>query len=373
MKVAQRTIVFLIVLTASARILACPFCAKLTRSYSDEIRESEIVVFATLGDPISEPPEGPSTKVVIRTTIKDNSLGDATAIQIPRFVSAARKAPVDRLIFGRIESGQLIPTRLETSSAAFVEYLTNLAKLADDGQQARLRYVFDHLESADEAVARDAYAEFAKASYRSTVAAADAYESDKLRDLLHSETTSPDRVGLYGLLLGLSGDSNDAAYLRCLVRKPAARHLPGLDGILAGFCLLDRERGIDTLVYHLTAHDSTSVQRMSALAALTFLLAESPPENPRQLLARTIPALKYPDVAAPLIDEMRRGECWQAWEEVRKLADSPRDRGAVIRFALACPTDDAAAFADLIRRSDPGAIRDAEQAIDFETDARKAK
>lgn len=351
--------------------LACPFCAKLTRSYSDEIREADMVVFGSISDPISDPPQGPSTAFVIQTPIKTDGRTDVTKLRIPRYLGVAKAGPVDRLIFGRIESDQLVPTKLQTASNAFVEYLSGLAELADLGQQARLRYAFDRLEDPDAAVAQDAYAEFAKASYRATLAASGVFKADKLRGLLENKSTPPQRVGLYGLLLGLCGEEQDAELLQSIVEAPPERHLPGLDGMLAGLCLLDQETGIEAIILGLTRDDSSSVRRLSALAALSFWLAEHSPEDSIALLARTIPALRHPEVAAQLMDEMRRGKCWQAWDEVQKLAPSPRERDAVVRFALACPKESARAFIEEVRQRDPRAIHDAEQAIDFETDARK--
>lgn len=350
----------------AACALACPFCAKLSRSASDDIRESDAVVWATLTDD----PETKSTAMQVLSVVKGHAkLGETSTIAAD--IEGTHGKPIERLVFGIFRQGEFVPSKIETVTEDYVVYLTTLTDTLDASQANRLTTVFGFLDSADQRTAADAYAEFAKSSYRSTALAARSFDPERIRGWLLDASVAPERVGLFGLLLGLCRVPEDVEFLNQLIDQAAPRHLPGLDGLLGGLCVLDRERGIDKTVSLLTAESSSPFRRMAAMACLTFVLTDLSIENQTEVLERTVPALRYPDVSGPLVDELRRGECWTALEAVLSLAESPRDRPAVIRYALVCPDARAKAFVRKIIAEQPIAIRDAEQAIEFEATARK--
>lgn len=358
------------VLLAASWAGACPFCAKLTRSASDDIRESDAVFLAVLSDPRDDPTDGPSTAFRVLTVVKGRSEVES-ASRIASRVSSAARRPIERMIFAEIREGRLAPSKMLTVTPEYVRYLKELGEDVDRPQAERLRRLFAYLGSDDPQTSQDAYAEFAKSSYRSTARAAVGFDSGRLRSWLADASAASERVGLYGLLLGLCGGPSDAEFLSRLIEAGEPRHLPGLDGLLGGLCLLNRDRGVDWTIAMLAGDSSTPARRMAAMAALSFLLAESPPDDPSRLLERAKPALAHPEVASLLIDELRRGECWSAVDAVLGLAESERDGPAVLRYALACPEDQAKAFVFRTSHENPNAVRDAEQALEFERTARQ--
>jgi hypothetical protein len=342
----------------------------LTRSASDDIRESDAVFAAVLSDPRDDPSEGPSTAFRVVAIVKGGSVLESASRISSSVPSAARRA-IERLIFAEVRAGRIAPSKMLTATPEYVRYLTELVEDVDRPQAERLQRLFVYLGADDAQTSQDAYAEFAKSSFRSTARAASGFDPARLRSWLADGGAPPERVGLFGLLLGLCGGSSDADFLSRLIEASEPRHLPGLDGLLGGLCLLDRERGMAYTIAMLTGDSSTPARRMAAMAALSFLLAETPPDDPTQLLERATPALAHPEVASLLVDEFRRGECWSAVDAVLGLAESERDRPAVLRYALACPDTRAKAFVSRASRENAHAVRDAEQSLEFERTARR--
>jgi hypothetical protein len=260
--------------------------------------------------------------------------------------------------------------RAETVSEAFASYLQRSWALADASGSTRLAYFFEHLGSHDARTAQDAYAEFAKASFRVTASAARAYNPERLRAWIENPGPAPDRVGLYGLLLGLCGSSADAEFLERCVRQPSADQKIGLDGLLGGWALLDVDQGEKLIVELLTSPTSSTLEKTSALSALRFLLSDRPPADPQSLLRLTMPALQDPELSGPLTDEMRKASLWEATGPVLARFSASRDVSAVVRFALVSPADEAKAFIEELRRTRIDQVRDAEQTLAFERSSR---
>ena len=93
----------------------------------------------------------------------------------------------------------------------------------------------------------DAFQEFANADYADVKAVAATLPKTKLFDWLKDPATPASRFGLYGLLAGNCGKKDDAAVIRQLLDDPTRRFASGLDGLLAGYILLDPKSGWEYL------------------------------------------------------------------------------------------------------------------------------
>jgi hypothetical protein len=343
--------------------LGCPFCAKMTRTLSDEMREASAVVYAkaersTADRAILHP------EVIIR----------GSASQLPREILlslAPNRTPPSQLFFLQQTPNGWKVNRLDTVSAEMVRYLQEVWKQRDRSSAERLEYFYTQLDSKDARVSADAYGEFARASYRATQQAAPSYEPDRVRGWINDPRVAPERIGLFGLMLGLSGRNEDFAFLEQTIRQPTGVQINGLDGLLGGLYLLDPKRGEEWIVSYLTSDDSSTLQRASALAALRFVLSDVPPRDPAKLLHRTLSALKDDATAGPLIDEFRKAKVWDAGGAILPLYDRLRDPTAVVRFGLSSPTKEAGEWVRRLEETAPAAVTDARQTLRFEADARQ--
>src|SRR5439155_25234700 len=130
------------------------------------------------------------------------------------------------------------------SDSKLPEYLKGAIAIRSKDSITRLTYFFDYLESSDLVISSDAYSEFGTADYKEIRALADKWKDDpakgkQLLAWLKDPNTRATRFGLYGLLLGHCGKPDDAKALRALLDDKERSYTSGLDGLLAGYVMLD--------------------------------------------------------------------------------------------------------------------------------------
>ena len=112
----------------------------------------------------------------------------------------------------------------------------------------RLKYFVKYLEHSDALVASDAWGEFANSQYSDIAKIRELYPRASLRTWISNKNTSPERLGLYGMLLGLCGTSEDALFLRQQIGQPVNDDIRfGVEGMMGGLLLLEGEGGLQFL------------------------------------------------------------------------------------------------------------------------------
>src|SRR5690606_26025842 len=113
-------------------------------------------------------------------------------------------------------------------------YLTQFPAL-EATTAARLKYCLRFLEFPDSIIARDAYEELASAPYEDIAALQPHLPGSRLVEIVADTTVPEQRLGLYGLLLGLSRAEGAADLLRRrIMQHPEDDAAFGLDGLLGG-------------------------------------------------------------------------------------------------------------------------------------------
>lgn len=111
----------------------------------------------------------------------------------------------------------------------------------------RLAYYLDFLEFPEETIASDAYGEFANAPYDDIKKLRDKLPRERLRRWIQSDEIPPTRMGLYGLLLGLCGNRDDAAAMEEIILKPTTEFRLGIEGVMSGYVLITGTRGLEVI------------------------------------------------------------------------------------------------------------------------------
>ena len=344
-------------------VWACPFCAKMTRTMTDEIRDSDGVVYGSL-----ERLSPASARLTVERMIRTPASALPTEIPV---TLAANAREIKRVVFLSQRDERWVVNRLDSMSAEGAAYLSQIWLKRQQPATDRLAFFFSRLDSNDARISTDAYAEFAKASYRSTRQASKHYDPERIRRWINDPRASPERVGLYGLLLGLVGGAGDSDFLASAVDSPTGVQINGLDGLLAGLYLIDPEQGRERITRFLVSKESSSLQRSSALSTLRFVLADVPPANAGDWLREIEPALDDAEIAGPLVDEYRKAKVWDAGPRILPLFEKLRDPSSVIRFALATPRPEGSALVARIEVESPSLVADAKQTLAFEKSARE--
>ncbi len=211
---------------------ACPFCGPPQTRLSERLTKNDVTVIAEFLETtpgknglggntrfrIIERVRGPEGKL---TFLK----GDT--ITLPRELNGDRGQRC--LLFGRKEDEVTWEAPVPLSDEA--ERYLRKSPAADDPVAKRLEYFLEFLESKDAVVAMDSMAEFAVVPYSDVAAMSAKLPPEKLRRWLSDEQTVPNRLGLYGMMLGLCGTAEDAELLRSMIETPKSEFPFGLDGI----------------------------------------------------------------------------------------------------------------------------------------------
>jgi hypothetical protein len=358
---------------------ACPFCGMQGQTLVGEVNEASLVVFGTLTNPKLDPGNDAgqgTTDLRIEKVLKSHEIVEGKkVITLPRYLPTDEKA-TKFLIFCGVFKGKIDPYRgiSVKSDSDIVKYLEGAVAVKDKPIGARLRFYFDFLDNADVEVANDAYKEFGNADYKDYREMAGKLPAGKIAKWLLDPETPAFRFGLYASMLGHCGGPKEAAVLRSMLDDQAKRLNTGVDGVLAGYTMLEPKAGWAYLCDILKDPGKEFMLRYAALRAARFFWESRPDVIHQKAVVQGIaPLLDQNDIADLAIEDLRKWRCWDLTDRVlalygQKTHDIPIIRRAILRFALCSPGPKAAPFVEALRKKDPDFVKDAEELLKLESD-----
>jgi len=369
-----------LVLVPTAAV-ACPFCPSAGQTLLGEVNQAHLIVFGTLTNAQRDPNEfgKGTTDMEIEVIVKDHQfLKGKKKITLPRYVPDT-KDKSKYLVFCEIYKGELDPYRGEAvpTDSKIAEYLKGAIDLKDKDMPARLHYFFKHFDAADWAIAADAFQEFSNAEYKDVRAAGAKMNPDQVLKMLKDPNTSIARYGLLGLLLGHCGKGEThGKALKEFIDDPKVKQATGLDGLLAGYVLLDPKDGLAYVAGLIKDTKEDFLVRYAALRNMRFFWEYRDDVLKKAAIVDAIkPLLDQPDIVDLAVEDLRK---WQQWDQTAKLVqlfDKPSHdvsiiQRSIIKFALSAPADNkvAAEFLARMRADEKQAerVRDLEQLLELE-------
>ena len=366
-------------MTCPSPAAACPFCSAAGQTLTREVDQASMVLFGSLTNAKlnAEAFDQGTTDLQIESIIKKNDiLGDKKVVVLPRYVPADKDTKY--LLFCDVYKGKIDPYRgiPVKGNSDIVKYLQGAIAVKDKNVPTRLRFFFDYLDNADLEVANDAYNEFAAADYKDYREMAKDLPPDKIAKWLQDPST-PYRHGLYASMLGHCGTAKHAEVLRKLLDDAQKQASAGLDGMLAGYIMLEPKEGWTYLKGILENSKKEFMVRYAGLRAVRFLWNSRPDIIPAVDLEAGVAALlDQSDIADLAIEDLRLHKCWKVCDHVLGLAakkshDIPIVRRYIVRYALSCPKPEAANFVDGMRKKDPEMVKDIEEFLRLENPAQQ--
>lgn len=358
---------------ASHRATACPFCSAPSLTLSEQAAQSDVALLAEWKGTVKDVTDDGEETASATFEVKKVHKGPFKPGQTIKQAGYQPGEPGQMFLLTGLGADVVqwdIPTPF--SEAAF-KYLADApVPLKADGEKVpyrdRLPYYTKFLEHADEVIAADAYGEFANAPYEEIVAVRAALPHQKIQAWVVDGDTPPARLGLYGLLLGLCGNDEDAAAMERLITEtptePEKSFRIGIEGVMSGYLLLRKEPGLD-LVQNLKLENEYLVddngkplvddrgekvsvpfsETYAAMQAVRFMwlygegriAAERLREAMRTLLAR-------PELADLAIADLARWKDWAVMSRLAGLYDVeayqiPGIKKSIIRYLDAATKD----------------------------------
>jgi hypothetical protein len=361
---------------------ACPFCPSAGQTLLGEVNQAHLIVFGALSNAQRDPNEfgKGTTDLEIDVVVKDHEfLKGKKKITLPRYIPPDPKGKSKHLIFCEIYKGELDPYRGEAvpEDSKIAEYLKGAIELKDKDMPARLHYFFKHFDSPDWAISGDAFQEFSNSDYKDVRTAAAKMDPDRIMKMLRDPNTSIARYGLLGLLLGHCGNrEGHANALKEFIDDPKVKQATGLDGLLAGYVLLDPKAGMEYVGALVKETKEDFLVRYAALRCLRFFWEyRDDVIGKPAVVAGLKPLLDQPDIVDLAVEDLRKWQQWDLAPDVIGLYDRPTHdvsivQRSIIKYALSAPADNKAAAAFLARmRADEKQaerVRDLEQLLELE-------
>jgi hypothetical protein len=361
---------------------ACPFCTMQGQTLTGDIDQASMVLVGTLKDAkltSADTLEG-TTELVIESVIKKHEIIDGKkVVTLPKYIPDDKKYKF--VVFCDVFKGKIDPYRgvAVKPDCDIAGYIEGALKVKDKKPTERLAFFFKYLEDSEVEVSTDAFKEFANADYKDYKEMAKDLPAETLAKWLKDPNTPAFRYGLYASMLGHCGKPEHAALLRKMLEDPEKKVTSGVDGILAGYTMLKPKEGWEYARAILKDKDKEFLMRYAALRAVRFLWEYRPDLVDKKQLAEGVKQLlEQSDIADLAVEDLRKWGVWDMTDSVLGLQKTeayktPIVRRSVLRFALSCPSNKAAAaYVAEQRQKDPTAVRDAEELLKLEQSAAPA-
>lgn len=352
LKTYFRLFLLLLVLGLQSGVIAraCPLCFTPGQSLSESVQETDIVLLAEFVEAIRKSPDSDPSGCVFRSLEVHKGEWKQPRIELPRYEFGK---PGDLFLMrGSIKKAKEpdAPAGVEWNSPQAIteiafRYLQQAPSTETDGA-VRLKYFLKFFDSTDDTIANDAHGEFASAKYDDVVAVRDFFPRAKLREWL-SDSDKPEnkgtriRRGLYGMMLGLCGNADDAEFLNSLLAPTPSKEFPlGLDGMMAGYILLKGEAGLARIEdgFSKRKNDDSTVL-FSIQKVLNFFWSYEPNHFSKDRLRASMRLLlDQPNFGDQVIPDLSRWQDWSVQARLIAMLDEPKmehARTAIVKYLMA--------------------------------------
>jgi hypothetical protein len=361
----------------AGHVWACSLCLNSVTqaTLSEELARCSVVAVGTLANPkFTETPGAPigagTTEFHLERAIKGKV---ESVVTIPRYLPVLdAKNPPRFLVFLTERGGKLeVVHGVSLKTPAVSEYLAGAEQARAKGRLAALQYYGQFLDHAEETIAHDAFIEFAKSKDEEVGQVARLLSAPRLRQLLTHCGLESERLSLFAFMLGACGDAKDLDFFRSALRQPTEAAERGMDGILAGYIMLDAAEGWKHAFALLADSKQRFPMRYGALRMLRFFHGWKGAQMKNEILTGLKILVPDGELADLAIEDLRRWKIYELTPLILEQFDRPSHRSpivrrTIIRYALSCPAPEATRFLERIRPHHAETIDDVRAGLELQ-------
>jgi hypothetical protein len=390
----------LAVMLACGVVSACPFCNAQGTTLGAEFAGADMIVLATVESATRDPEDASNNRSTlnIQKLLKPHpAFKDAKTLTVNRYITKSNKdRDLQYILFCYVYNDPKDAARATVLSGAVFtnfrnvtvdayrgddipeksklpDYLEATQKLVGKPAIERLAFYFDNLESNELFISGDAYNEWGYAEYKDVKALAPNLPTATILKWMRDPATLGSRLGLYALLIGHSGKKEYAAELRKLLDNPEGKYGAGLDGLLAGYVLLDPKAGWEYLLALASDRTKDFLPRAAAMRSLRFFHDERPDVvKPEQILQAYKQLLSHDDICDMAIDDLRKWRNFDLTDTIFGFAEKESHsaiivKRSILKYALVAAAEakneKAVAYVTKAREANPKRVAQAEELL----------
>ena len=342
-------------------VASCPFCAAVSQTLRQEIEAMDGAAFGKL---IAPDPKRPTEEGIGRFTITEVIKGTellkvGKVIEAPYFGNSGSETTF--LLLG-VDPPELMWSSPLPVTERAQGYIRNVLSLPTDMSE-RLKFFMKYFEDPDTLLARDAYDEFANASYEEIKQLKSVMNRSQLIDWIRDTSLSPDRKRLYLTLLGICGDKEDSKLLEEMMRSVHPAQRTGMDAMIGCYLTLNGADGL-ALIEELFLKNKKCefADVYAAIMALRFHGTDGGVIERTRVVQSMHYVLDRPELADLVIPDLAR---WEDWTQVDRLVDLFKTsdentswvRVPVINYLRSCPLPAAKEKLAELEKLDPVAAK----------------
>jgi hypothetical protein len=356
----------------------CPFCNANSQTLTKDAEQSVMVLFGTLANAKldeNDPSTG-TTELKIESIIKPHdSVKDKKVLVLPRYIPPEKDTKF--LVFCDFYQGKIDPYRgmAVRADSRIAEYLKGALAIKDKDTTTRLRFFINYLDDSDPEVSGDAFNEFGLSDYKDFRPVAEKASADTILKWIRDPNTPGARLGLYGSMLGHCGTAEHAKILRESLDDTQNRYSSGVDGMLAGYVLLQPKEGWEYLRSILGDDKKDFLLRYAGLRAVRFFHEFRPDVvKTAEVQSAVAMLLEQKDIVDLAIEDLRK---WGAWEFTDKIIglygksgyDVPIIKRSIVRFVLSAPprNEKVKAFIEARKKEDAQYVEEVAELLRLES------
>ena len=197
------------------------------------------------------------------------------------------------------------------------------------------------------------------------------YDREQLIQWIQSDDVPTARVRLYFMLLGICGQSEDAAILEEMIKGSLVEKRSGLDSMIACYLSLSGADGMDLIDQELMSNTEAGYsQTYAAIMALRFHGTDADTIPRARIVESFELLLNRPNIADLVIPDLARWEAWDAADQLMTLFREATPENQFVRVPIViymrlCPKPEAKEYLAEIERIDPGAVKKADLTYAF--------
>ncbi|MBM4076056.1 MAG: hypothetical protein FJ267_10465, partial [Planctomycetes bacterium] len=298
----------------------CPFCGPTGPTYCQRLADCDVALKVSwVSLEINEQEQSESTQFTINEIVRNGNppfkIDDK--VEIP-FARDGKPGDPFLILAKRDEDSWTweLPIELNDERYAYIQQAPPPEK------PDRLLFFLKSLEYSDTEIAADAFAEFSRAEFKDVKRLAPKMNREHLRRWVSSDDQAKQvRLGLYGMMLGLSGDDTDAAFLKSLILTLPDPDRPrfGIDGMMAGYILLKGEKGLQTLLENKFGDPKAADDLLPLRNAIVFIWDYGKDRVPEESLRTALRQyLDHEQYATSILRDLSRWKDWSSLERLTK-------------------------------------------------------